>query len=183
MDVIRAPISKHEFYRRYLQGDYSEFGNRLRTWFNGDEMWKSGYRGLCTVRGIQTNSGKSIKRYGVPAKEARFSKDPVNESPDDSRLVIQGEVSLSEYGQPGLYLAYSTVKNIPNQKAMRATNLDRIFGLRAVMVLRSHMDTTSYEHVMSLLQQMPEAQIEFGTYSYRLGVEGNFTVIWEVRNY
>ena len=173
---LAAPHSKQNFYPRYLAG---EFGNRPQAWASGQEMWASGYRGLCSLRGWDPDSKQSVRKYGIPADEARAAKCPVNETPPDDRLVFQGECCrLTD----GLHLTYSRQKNIPNQLAVRHSTTKHFRGASAVFELNRLMDDTSREQLDHLLDTY-DAVVEFSTFSIPVGQLRLPTIFWEVRSY
>jgi len=174
---VEVPQNKVQHYKLYLKGFY---GNKPLAWRNGTEMWDSGYRGLCTVRGRKSNSGVSLRQYGVPAEKARHSPDFVNETMPDTALLIQGEFSQHiEH----IDLQYSRIKGIPNQQAMSATPSEHARGIKARCILQHFLDPVSYDHVDLLMDCYPQAVIEFSTFRVSVGDLGWNTIFWEVRNY
>ena len=181
---MKAPKSKKEHYELYLRGVY---GNRPLAWRNGKEMWESGYRGLCTIRGKVSMSGVSKRQYGVPASKARHSEGFVNETMPDDKLLIQGEI-MEDHA--GLCLHVSQEKGMSNQQAMAKTDwTNERRGVIAHQILRYYMDDLSFENVFRLLDlfsgeiTQSSAVIEFSTFSIPVGDLGWNTVFWEVRNY
>ena len=172
----KTPQTKQDFYARYIKG---EFGNRPLTWLTGKDMWASGYRGLCTIRGMDVDSGESIRRFNVPAAEARTTKNPLNESPDDQRIVLQGEVG--KFGE-GWFAIMSTQAGQPNQAAVRDPASKRAHGTVAKQILRYYL-YEDYDWLEHLVEDYPDSVVEFTTYDYRLGILGERTLFWEVRGY
>lgn len=56
-------------------------------------------------------------------------------------------------------------------------------GLTALQVLRTLLDPTGFDNVMDLLNNFPNAIVEFARYSIPVGVLARPTVIFEVREY
>lgn len=96
----------------------------------------------------------------------------------DQKIIHQGEVQRSIHY---FDLTYSIVK-APMRIAL-ATETLHAQGLRAVHILKSAMDATSWDNLNRLFDQFPDSVIEYTTYSIPVGELGNNTVIWEVRNY
>lgn len=175
--LLQVPVNKVQHYELYLKGVY---GNKPLAWRNGAEMWESGYRGCCTVRGRTANSGCSIRQYGVPAEEARHSEGFINETMPDDFLLIQGEF---QQDIRHLYVHYSRIKGISNQAALQGPGSEHAWGIKARRILQYFMDANSYGNVDRLLTSFQGAVVEFSTFSKPVGDFRWNTVFWEVRNY
>lgn len=111
---------------------------------------------------------------GFPASKLYFG-----ESTDESTLVFQGEVYLSERG---LYLYASTVKGLNCRDAMRDSRSFSLEGLEAKLWLTTLMSPPAYDDLLELLESYPGAVVELSTFRKKVGwAEGRNTVIWEVR--
>ncbi len=173
-------LTKHEFYRKFLAGD---FGNRADQWMTVDAFEAGGYAGPVGIRSLRPGG---LCLYHVPAAAvratvaARWPDGQYNISPmmPDEHILIQGELART----PDWDLYYSHV-----QKPMRvalAEDPRRAAGLRARLILRHFLDADSYADLELLLERYPDAAIEFSTYAVHVGViPGRNTIIWEVRNY
>lgn len=178
---MKAPTTKAEFYARYYAG---EFGNRPRLFKNAAELVESDYHGTVTLR---DNIAGGPCFYGWDARHIRRGVYPppfgpscrMNESMPDDKLVIQGNVWMSNCG---LALEYSCAKNIGHRQAVRHPYRIDVHGLRAYATLRALMPATEFDDLMELLEL--DGVVEFGTYSIPVGVIPNRrTIIWEVRAY
>lgn len=180
-----APKTKHEFYERYMRG---EFGNRPRTWATWDELKADSYRGRVAIRGLIPGIPCY---YGVEVNDLLAGKLPVgcgtlvdkrfNESMPDEFLTIQGNVWLSELG---LRLEYSCEPNVGHRNAVNPPLMRTAERTRALSLLKTHMDDNSYSDLEELFELYPDGIIEFSTYSKHVGVlPGRSTVFWEVRSY
>ena len=176
-----APKTKAEFYGRWFNG---EFGNFPRSWNTLSDFLESDYHGLLSVRS-KTPGGPCW--YNVDSKEVRkavFTQSNLafNESMPDDKLVIQGQAWRDE---TGLRLEYCCTPNLKFREAIgNPENMRQATRLEAAFLLKQHLDPNSYDDLMELLTQYPDAHIEFSAYSINVGVCPNRgTVIWEVRNY
>lgn len=178
-----APTTKRNFIQRYMRG---EFGNRLRTWANLDELAKSGFTGLVNLR--SKTSGSNFY-HGIPAGEVlgawRWSDPPTafhfNEAAPDDRLVLQGDVSVVI---GGLMLVYDTTPGLTMRQAITDGLPQHAFKTVATALLRKHLFPTSLDDIYELLELYDGAVVEFSAYDVAVGdCRGRNAVIWEVRNY
>jgi hypothetical protein len=180
-----APRTKSEFYERYLKG---EFGNRPRTWASWAELREAPYAGRVTIRDLRPG-GPCY--YGVDVVDLRAGKYPkgcdtladkrFNESMPDEFLTIQGNVWLDAFG---LKLEYSCEPNVGHRAAVNQPLVKTAERLGALSLLKTYMDWNSYDDLQELLENYPEAVIEFSAYSKFVGVlPGRSAVFWEVRLY
>lgn len=128
-------------------------------------------------------------RYNLTGKQAlrwasqlakRYPADAVTVwamAPDD-RLTLQGEVTTSH---TGLVLMYNTRRGANLREAMRHPEM--ACGLQAEMLIRGRLDDPAQDYVRTVLEQWPDAVVEFTAYDHRLGYLRWNTIIWEVRRY
>lgn len=179
--------SKRAMYDLFFEG---KLGNRLRNYHGIEDMWDDGYAGLVGMRYIGPRGGKEFIPY-VRAEDAfdratdlleRKGLDPYcwiySEMAPDEHILFQGEVLRSD---TGWYLRYTTVP-----KPMRTAFVEEelhLHGAAAFFKLKSAMDTASWENLMHLFDDYPDAIVEFSIYDRPLGIDGWNTLTWEVRNY
>lgn len=170
---VEAPKSKAEFRGRYLRG---EFGNKPSTWKDAGDLDRSGFTGTVTARSAAPGGPC---HYRVPVVTATTMSGYVyNESMPDEKLLVQGEV-FRDNG--GLRLTYNTTPGLTMRDAMRSPK--NATGLVASMILRKYLWPSSYDDVMTLLDDY-DGVVEFGAYAGAVGdCPHRNTVIWEVRNY
>lgn len=166
------------------------FGNRLRVWGSVEEVCTSGFRGSVSIRHkrVLSHPLTNLGRVGVKHLPhlwrgwIDYGENPedlmVVEGPDESKLLIQGEVMRdTKY----LALVADSTAGLTCRQAMAVGR--SYFGLQSLGRLQAHMDIRSYEWMWHLLDCYPRAVVEFSTYSYRLGCADMNTIIWEVREY
>jgi len=82
----------------------------------------------------------------------------------------------------GFVLWYTTVKEPMNSGLEKESLYAQ--GLKAQILLKTHMSELSYEDLIALMELFPNSAIEFSCYRIPVGIiSGRNTVIWEVRNY
>lgn len=179
--------TKADMYAQYRRG---RFGNRLRTWATLEDYRASGYS-LPVVLRYAGAGGGAWCAYNVPPEDvdatvAQWVSEganpkliTLNESADDSQLILQGEVMRS----PSHYsLRYSTVPK-PMRQAL-AECQHHAEGLTALMLMRSAMDAASWDELQDLLDDFDGAVIEFSVWGHDVGdAPRRNTVFWEVRHY
>jgi hypothetical protein len=102
-----------------------------------------------------------------------------NESMPDERIVMQGEVLLSENHYE---LTYSCARGLSMREALE--NAQSARGLRAKMILAQYLDPASLDDLQVLLAMYPDSVVEFSTYECNVGnIAGRNAIFWEVRNY
>ena len=194
MDAPACPKTKNENYALYHAGHY---GNHLQFWTSLDSFYHDLETGAWSKDRpvvLRTNwtPGVQLPSYGVitPCSEipgiiAQWDSLGVprkvivlNEGGRDDELRLQGEImrSTSHYN-----LTFTTVK-----KAMRAAMAEgkqQALGLQAKLIVQGAMDTPSWENLMRLFDEFPEAVIEFSSYNCLVGKLNWNTVFWEVRDY
>lgn len=179
--------TKKEYYLLYEEG---LLGNKALTWKSYDEILKSGWKGPICIRSSSGTVRKNV-RYNVPLEKAeeeisKMSRDGIkkqdmafNQSMPDKNLLIQGELSLTEHG---LYILYTLVKK-PMNLALKEQSFHS-WGLKARLLLESHLWPSSLSDIYSLFELFPDSVIEFSAYRFPVGdIPGRNTIIWEVRNY
>lgn len=98
---------------------------------------------------------------------------------NDDDLLLQGYVMESPQG---LLLDYSKVPGLLMRESMK--NPEHAVGLKSKLIMQHFLDPSSYDDIMSLLEDFPEHVVEFTTYKNDVGdCHRRNTIIWEVRNY
>lgn len=183
--------NKREFYKLW---ENLQLGNKPRTWNKGWDI-----ETVSILSSINPNSKYSIRHLkngsnlavlgidydicidylrsyynkGVTPEELR-----INECPDDTRLVLQGEIYRNEQG---LILTYSTTPCMAMREAMRQPLVAA--NLKAKAILEKWLNWRSLTMIEDIMEEY-DGVIEFSTYSYNLGImDKHNTLIWEVRNY
>ena len=112
-EKMNGPRNKHEFYTRWLRG---EFGNIPPSWKNKDELAESGYKGLLSVRSMTPGARMETQVTVHEALSKRWPSDVVFQAimPDED-LVLQGSLS---YDHCGLTLEYCMEPCINFRQAM-----------------------------------------------------------------
>lgn len=178
--------TKAQMYQAYHRG---AFGNRLLAWPTLEAYRASGYANPIVLRYSGKSGGAwceyNLAPENIDAVVARWvseGADPckitVNESANDSALILQGEVMRSiEY----LSLRYSTVPK-PMRLAL-AECQHHVGGLQARLLLEATLDDPSMDDLNRLLDDYEGAVVEFSTWDRPVGVYTRNTVFWEVRHY
>ena len=173
---VRGPRNKHDFYRRWLRG---EFGNMPRSWESVEALRASGYNGLLSVRS-KTPAGRMETNVPVAEALSRSWHNVVfQETMPDPELVIQASIG---YDPSGIWIEYCLEPNINFREAMHRSIQAQ--GLEALFILKRYVDPSSYDDIMDLVQRFPNAVIEIATFRRHVGVwPHRNTVIFEVREY
>lgn len=179
--------TKTQFYDLWQAG---LLGNRPAAWPSLRDLQHSGFEGFVTIR-YKGGAGGGFARTHVRVSEiGRIVEElqdrglnaerlTFHESMPDELLLIQGEVTRVARG---LELTYSKETNTPMREAMRRPLLAS--GLAASQLLNRFLDPNSRDDLEMLLEQYPDAVVEFGTYAVDVGVfPRRNTIIWEVRDY
>lgn len=175
-------LNKNDMYRLLKCG---RLGNTMRMWDSVDDVLKSGYTGIVSLRSMVV--GSPIKLYNVPVEELsqvfhQYRLPPTTvilENPaKDNQRVFQGEVCR---GLNGLYLIHTTNQG-PLRTALEAGH-DMASGLIAKMTMQHFVDPYGYDWIDLLLDDFEDCVIEFTTFANNLGMFNTRTIIWEVRNY
>lgn len=99
----------------------------------------------------------------------------------DHLLTIQGNLWV---GIRGLELEYSLEPGITHREAVSQPRMRSAAGLFAKGLLERFVDPASLEDLWGLLNDYPDAVIEFSAYRVPVGVlPHRRCVIWEVRQY
>jgi hypothetical protein len=181
--------SKPVYYKHWSQGG---FGNKPRTWDSLVELEQSDYPDTALVTMRYRQSLSTFMTYGVPAGQARtliekFVREDgaqeqlfvFNEAMPDEYITVQGEL-IQRVG--GYYLFYSTVPGRMG-KVLRSHG-QHAEGLKVNYLLKQYADPSSLEDIITLLDNYPDACVEFSCYSRYVGnIPHRNTVIWEVREY
>jgi hypothetical protein len=170
------------------------FGNTLRSWPTYEAMMDSGFRGRIGLR-YTGRGGSPFTAYDLAQTAAYYlvhdlwvlrlgadlTKIQWCEAAPDQHIVLQGEICECPH-VGGYALHYSTHK-AQMRVALKEAPRNHT-GPGALLILKQVMDPGSYEDLQALLDDFPEAVIEFSVYRINLGaVPGRNTIFWEVRNY
>lgn len=100
----------------------------------------------------------------------------VDEQAPDHLSTLKGEVMRNQFY---LYMRYDQTPGL----RMRAAypTMKHMEGLRAVHLLKQHMDAPSWDMLNDLFDRYPDAMIEFSCYSRPVGHFKLNTIFWEVR--
>jgi hypothetical protein len=179
--------TKQRMYRMYNRG---AFGNRLRSWPSLEALQQSGHRGPVGFRHTLNTGFKLASMDNIPAADVpafmeqhglRFGEGlHVAEGAPDHRQTIQGEATLIA---GGLHVRYVPSK-MKMRPAMLLPTVRHVDGLRAHGVLKHYLSPASYDDMMDLLDNHPDAVVEFTAFDVPVGgCRGRNTVCWETRNY
>ena len=168
--------NKQEFYRLWNLG---RFGNTLQSWTDLKSFQESGYRGSTGLRFLQpgrimieVRSAQEVERHFVEGTHI------ICESASDDKLTIQGEIQLS----PRHYdLRYSVEPGYRMPEGLRRFQ-QHTHGLNAMCQVRTRMDPSSWDDLQEILDDFPNAVVEFSCYQMDVGsARGRNTIFWEVR--
>lgn len=199
--MSRSISSKSEFYRESLA---LRMGNRLNQW-TFDEFYEryttGGPASLPKLIGIRTMGYVGMKVTGLytPVQAMLL----MTRHHPESRKWLFDEGAPNEFGtmigevmadERGLYLRY--VRGCEEAKThmrrlfeadLLTTPENRIWkharGLKASMLLRSHMDASSWEFLNDTLREYDGAMVEFLCLSRNAGILNWNTIFWEVRTH
>lgn len=166
------------------------FGNKLKIWHSFEELknnppsqnvvvmrYKGLGNGFCQYDVNIKDVEKVMKNW--MSKGAERNKIFFNETADDTKLLIQGEImELPE----GLYMIYSTLKE--KMRTAIAKDPHHCIGLKVKMMLQYYLFPSSYEDLMILLEEYPNHAVEFSAWNMCVGDNQNRNaIVWEVRDY
>ncbi len=176
----------------YLLYNADIFGNRALTWNSYQEIIESGWKGKVCMRSKKGIDRKKVE-YNVPLINIperieywrreygiRESGISFNQSMPDKRLILQGEVIISE--SFGWYLL-CTFEKVPMNQALEISSQTRT-GLLAKLLLQHTLCPSSFADLEAILDRFPDSVVEFSTYEVAVGdIPNRNTIFWEVRNY
>lgn len=181
MAAVSEPVSnKSIMYRLVKTG---RFGNYPCFWSTLEEVERSGFGGLVSLRSLETSN--PVRLYHIPAKELRKTVEALpaevraagltfSEAPPDHLRTIQGE-----YDGHNLFYSFDpSPMRIALEKDGRQAD-----GLTAKMLMRQHLDPGDVEWIEELLEDFPNHVVEFSGFRVRCGQLKRRTIIWEVRLY
>lgn len=100
-------------------------------------------------------------------------------APDDKRT-LQGEVCRTTRGMEG----YLTTAKLPMRQAFAEGHAKQYGYLATRLLLEKYMDPSSRDDLDALLEQYPDAAVEFTCFSVNVGVlPHRNTLFWETRDY
>ena len=178
----RPVTNKAQFVRLYQQG---EFGNRSPTWGAIPDLLRCQSREGSQFH-LRSRITGGLTYYGLTWVDAlykwRMQDNPrnwyVSEMAPHHLGTIQGEVRES----PNFVDLTVTTGKLPMREALLTDYTTHLTGLRAIMVLRYHMNHKSYEWLQWLFEGYPNHTVEFTCFSKCWGTEPGYnTVFWEVR--
>ena len=171
--------TKKTFYRLWHSG---LLGNRPHTWHTVEALRRSGWTGRVGIRSVE-RGGPS--QYHLTVEDALTAardwpcQPTFSEALPDHLLLLQGEVARLE---TGMHLTYSTERGLTMREAMRRPLVAT--GITAKVILEACLWPASFEELTCLLDDYPDAVVEFGAHECAVGVlPHRNTIIWEVRNY
>ena len=193
----RAPRNKHETTDYFARG---LFGNSIRQWGSWVEAADAvDYQGTFVIRYKGENGAQGPAIFDVPRwrlfwewsdllsagwKEERLY---VNEAIPKERIIFQGELSTGNWHHPQWYLVGHEGPGMHMRDAMKLRDFER-HGWRAKEYLRKHMDASSWDDLMQLLDQWQDTRVEtvielvvFDTPVGRLAHTGRRALYWENR--
>lgn len=176
--------SKAQFFQLSRQG---LLGNTLRSWTDVRDTYRCGvaYFGLRQIAAGGGGDHVIVAACDLPFMAdhwtARGKRFIIEEAAPDEDVQLQGEIGRTYHGWIGR-LGVQT-KSRMRDAADRGLLKD-LFGLKVVTLLEHFVDPSSLDDMRDLLDQYPDAIIEFASYPYNLGkIPRRNTLIWEVRNY
>ncbi len=187
---MRAPSTKTESHELWQRGRY---GNYIRTWPSGYAAEKDGYFGPLTLRYRAHAGGGGPCIYDINAVQvdnhieeylsnhSHFERDRffVNEALHKEYMVLQGELMKN----PDWYL-FGNTKPMHMRDALKDKDVKTWTGCAVPIILRHCMSPGSYDDLMMVMDEWPDAVIEFSTLSIDFGaVPNRNSVIWELRGY
>lgn len=201
-DMVDSILSKDVSVAMFGRG---AFGNHLRQWDTLTELLDSGFDGRLMLRfrkpdgpvkkDLTMDQAVEATRRFVSSGKWRYEEIYYNEvlENQDVLVAIQGEL-MRDPGQYwpwggggfGLCMFYSTAP-IRMREALRDTdNVKHAWRLEAQLLLQKHLDPSSYDLIMELLDLYPDHIIEFTCCKRPVGSmanRGRNTIVWEVRKY
>lgn len=181
-----AEVRTKRIMREMLKA--GKFGLTMKIWSSPEDFLESGYEGFVWLCQSRRTGGRCEFHVSSDLVSERFAawilegEDPqyiqICEEPPNERQILTGEVMLSELHYD---LTYSQLK-IPQRLALQQ-DPHYASGLTALAIMRSTMDPSSFEDVMVLFDEYPDAVVEFHCFSCTVGPFGRNTFIGEVRNY
>jgi hypothetical protein len=189
--MVKSVASKSVNVELFARG---AFGNHLRTWKTIADLEASGFTGKIMLRfrkpdgpvqkDLTVRQAVTAARKLVRSGKWRYEEIYFNEvlERQDELVAIQGELMISD---TGLYLFYSSVP-MRMREALRSGNVQHVWNLQAQSLLRHHLDPSSYDDLMELLDDYPDHIIEFTCCKQAVGSmadRGRNTIVWEVRQY
>lgn len=205
MPHIRSKAEYFTLARRHL------LGNTIKQWtFAEFTRMLFGFEALpplVALRGTTPDS-KKIQQYNltpeaayrrgweaIKMRIAQRAEILVDEQAPDHLSTLKGEVMRNaQY----LYMRYDKTPGMRMRDAFdwdertitglttipipyRRRGMAHAHGLKALHLLRHHMDAASMEMLHDIWDGYPDAIVEFSCYSTRVGVLEHNTVFWEVR--
>jgi len=176
--------TKQHFYRLWEAG---QLGNKLRTWRDPAEAYRSG----CPLVGFREVGAAGGGRFQMAAREEivptahdwrmdgrRFM---ICEAAPDHRATVQGEVvEMVPLGLVGV-LGYSN--GLRMRDAIARGLLVHRTRLETKLILDRYMDEGSRRELDRLIERYPGAAVEFTCYDLPVGEQNLNTIFWEVRHY
>lgn len=163
-------------------------GNSMPSWPDSSLARAAGHCGLVMVR--YKVPGSPFMRPDVPMDEADQVIDKLVDQGASRNLLyltarspdVGRRISAELWrGPTGLYLNYSTAQT--HVRAALDADGRHAEGIAALEILRWACCPNSFDDVMALLEQYPDAVIELTAFDWWIGVlPARNTIIWEVRS-
>lgn len=163
-------------------------GNTLRSWTCVADYLSSGFRGYVGLRTrliggpcvywltrktVRDLVARWVARNGVPG-----SAIAVQQMAPHCAGTLQGELSHDYING---YMLHASTERVPMRDAREWRDFK---GAHVLMLLRRYLWPSSFDDVMALLDEYPDAVVEFSAFSCEVGwAQGRNHVIWEVREY
>lgn len=191
-----APKNKHESTNYFARGLY---GNSIRQWSNWREAIME-HDGLFVIRYLSDSGAQGPAVFDIHEDNLGFEWDAlidkgwiesrlyVNEGIPKDRIIFQGELSTGNWHYPKWYLVGHEGSGIHMRDAMKLSDFE-LRAWRAKEYLRKHMDPSSWDDLMCLLDQWEDTRTEtiielviLDTPVGRLAHTGRSTIFWEFRS-
>lgn len=176
--------SKAEFFRLWEAG---VLGNRTNLWRDPNDAFISGAPeiGFREVGKSGGGAWTKVPRMDVYATAADWHKLGRNFIMDDGcpdeHRGLQGEICRTYRGLEGFL---DVGGGLPMRSAMAAGHFRSYSPTEVLALVEQFMDPSSKDDLFLLLDQYPDATIEFSTFRVDVGVFPNRnTLFWETRNY
>ena len=101
----------------------------------------------------------------------------VDEQAPDDLSTLKGEVMRPNMDY--LYMRYDQTPGLRMRQAY--PTMKHIWGLKAVNLLKRHLDAPSWDCLQDIFDRYPNAIVELTCYSKSVGIFGWNTIFWEIR--
>lgn len=182
---MRPVLTKVDFYRRFYAG---EFGNRGPIWMDLKSWEDAGRQAPVMIRSQVADgtnfsmvAAKDVPRLFRVAASAGHQPTINLQCPEHDKT-LTGEVCITTRGMD--FIGSRDVRQTQRTATRLQTGSIREHGLRAHLLLKQHMDGSSWDWLNYLLKTYVDHTVEFTTFRNPWGVApGMNTIFWEVRLY